>query len=109
MHKILLIGSHLGYNLEHYVKIALENLGHDVFFFGYRDILGSMTTMVRMAITRSNFMRTIANNLLFSKFNERIKREAAKISPDLVLAIKGEALNSSTIEWIRNELGIYTA
>lgn len=109
MYKVLLVGSHLGYNLEHYVKMALEKLGHSVTFFGYRSMLGALASPVRMAITRSKDIRTLVELIFLNKINKRLKEEMLKVEPDLVLSIKGEAALPSTIEWFREDLGVKTA
>jgi spore maturation protein CgeB len=109
MCKVLLVGSHLGYNLEHYVKMALEKRTHSVTFIGYRSMLGALASPVRMAITRSKAIRTLAEPVFLNEFNKRLKEEALKVEPDLVLSIKGEAVLPSTIEWFRHDMKVKTA
>lgn len=108
MYSILLTGSHLGYNLEHYVKIALEKLGYCVTFFGYRSMIGSLASPIRMAITRSKTIRKLAKSIFLNKVNERLKGYALKAKPDLLLAVKGEAVLTSTLKWFDEELGAKT-
>jgi spore maturation protein CgeB len=105
-YKILLLGSHINYNLEHYVKMALEKLGHSVTFFGYREFISSP---IRMAIARSSVIRNLAKLPLLDMVNKRIKNIALKIMPELVLSIKGEAILPSTIRWFKEQLGSVTA
>jgi spore maturation protein CgeB len=107
--KILLLGSHLGYNLEHYVKMALEKLGSQVEFVGYRDSLGPLETPVRVAISRSRMAREFLEPFVLRTFNERAKRVGGEFSPELVLAIKGEALLPKTLKWFSHCLGVITA
>lgn len=104
MLRVLLAGSHLGYNLEHYVKVALEKLGHSVTFFGYRDMARALASPVRMMITRSKTIRSLAEPIFLNKVNERLREEALKAEPNLVLSIKGETVLPSTVEWCREEL-----
>jgi len=109
MVRIFLIGSHLNYNLEHYVKMAFESLGHQVTFFGYRDVLGLSASVIRMMITRSAKVRDFAKHIFLNNINKRLKNEVAKAEPDLILSIKGEAVLPETVEWFKRELGIKTA
>jgi len=107
--KILLLGSHLNYNLEHYVKMNLEKMGHEVVFYGYKVKLGKLATPIRMAICRSSSFRRFIQRTILRKINEEIKRMVKELGPDLVLSIKGEAVEPKTIEWIESELGTKTA
>jgi hypothetical protein len=59
--KILLLGSHMNYNLEQYVYMNLVKLGHEVRFYGYKESLGKFANPIRMAITRSKLIRDLAN------------------------------------------------
>lgn len=43
--KVLPVGAHLNYNLEHYVKIPLEKISCYMDFFGYREMLGTLDNM----------------------------------------------------------------
>ena len=99
----------MNYNLEHYVYMNLNKLGHEVRFYGYRERLGRLANPVRMAITRSKFIRDLANLVWLNRINDEIKKVAEAFSPDLVLSIKGEAVKPETIDWIRGELGAKTA
>ena len=107
--KILLLGSHMNYNLEQYVYMNLVKLGHEVRFYGYKERLGKFANPIRMAITRSKLIRDLANVFWLNRINNEIKRIAETFYPDLVLSIKGEAVKPKTIEWIREELGAKTA
>ena len=107
--KVLLLGSHLNYNLEHYVYMNFERLGHEVRFYGYREKLGRMANPVRMAITRSKTLRDLANVFWLNKVNEEIKGLSERWTPDLVLSIKGETVKSETVDWIKREVGAKTA
>jgi spore maturation protein CgeB len=107
--KILLLGSHMNYNLEHYVYMNLVKLGHEVRFYGYKERLGKFANPIRIAITRSKLIRELANAFWLNRINNEIKRIAETFYPDLVLSIKGEAVKPKTVEWIREELGAKTA
>jgi spore maturation protein CgeB len=107
--RILLLGSHMNYNLEHYVYMNLVKLGHEVKFYGYREKLGRLANPIRMAATRSKPIRDLANLFWLNKINDEIKRVAEAFHPDLMLSIKGEAVKPKTIEWVKNELGAKTA
>jgi len=96
-YKILLLGSHMYYNLEHYVKMALERLGHSVTFFGYREFISSP---IRMAITRSSVIRNLAKSPPLNRIDKRLIDVALKTTPDLVLSIKGEAILPSTVKMV---------
>jgi len=107
--RVLLLGSHMNYNLEHYVYMNLVKLGHEVEFYGYKEKLGRLANPIRMVITRSKPVRDLANLFWLNKINDEIKRVAEAFHPDLVLSIKGEAVRPETIEWIKDELGAKTA
>jgi len=107
--RILLLGSHMNYNLEHYAYMNLVKLSHEVRFYGYKEKLGRFANPIRMTITRSKLMRNLANLFWLNRINDEIKRIAEAFHPDLVLSIKGEAVKPKTIEWIKNELGAKTA
>lgn len=107
--KILLLGSHLNYNLEHYVKMNLEKMGHEVVFYGYKAKLGKLATPIRMAICRSLSFRRFVQRAILGKINKEIEGIAKELGPDLVLSIKGEAVEPKTIEWTKTELGSKTA
>jgi spore maturation protein CgeB len=107
--KILLLGSHLNYNLEHYVYTNLVKLGHELKFYGYKEKLSMLANPIRMAITRSKFVRDVTNIFWLNRINDEIKEVAKNFCPELVLSIKGEAVKPDTIEWIRDELGAKAA
>ena len=102
--RILLLGSHINYNLEHYVYTNLVKLGHEVRFYGYKEKLGRLANPIRMAITRSKLIRGLANVFWLNKINDEIKRIAEAFHPDVVLLIKGEAVKPEIIEWFKKEL-----
>jgi spore maturation protein CgeB len=99
----------MNYNLEHYVYMNLVKLGHQVKFYGYKEKLGRLADLVRMAISRSKLIRDLASIFWLNQVNEEIKRIAEDFKPDLVLSIKGEAVKPKTIEWVREKLGAKTA
>ena len=107
--RVLLLGSHMNYNLEHYVYMNLVKLGHEVKFYGYKEKLGRLANPIRMVLTRSKPVRDLANLFWLNKINDEIKRIAEAFHPDLVLSIKGEVVKPKTIEWIKDELGAKTA
>jgi spore maturation protein CgeB len=107
--KTLLLGSHMNYNLEHYVYMNLARLGHEVRFYGYKEKLGRFANPIRMAVTRSKLVRDVANLFWLNRINDEIKEVAEQFRPDLLLAIKGEAVKPETVEWIKDELGAKTA
>jgi len=107
--RVLLLGSHTNYNLEHYVYMNLVKLGHEVKFYGYREKLGRLANPIRMVITRSKPIRDLANLFWLNKINDEIKKIAESFHPDLVLSIKGEAVKPETVKRIKDELGAKTA
>jgi spore maturation protein CgeB len=107
--KVLLLGSHLDYNLEHYVKMALERLGCEVRFVGYRGFLGHFAIPLRMLITRSERVRLLTEPFALRKFNEAVEYVGSKFAPELVLSIKGEAVLPKTIDRFSESLGAITA
>jgi spore maturation protein CgeB len=107
--KVLLLGSHLNYNLEHYAKMSLEKMGHAVVFYGYNAKLGKMATPMRMAISRSGNFRQFIQRTILTNMNKEIETLAKEFDPDLVLSIKGEAIEPKTVNWFKNELGAKTA
>jgi spore maturation protein CgeB len=107
--RILLLGSHLGYNLEHYVKSAFERLGCEVRFVGYRGFLGHFAIPLRMLIARSEKARELIAPFALSKFNKAVKSVGSEFDPELVLSVKGEAVLPKTIDWFSHSLGAVTA
>jgi len=72
--RVLLLGSHINYNLEHYVYMNLVKLGYEVKFYGYKEKLGRLTNTVRMTITRSKLLRDMASTFLLNKINDEIRK-----------------------------------
>ena len=107
--KVLLLGSHISYNLEHYVYMNLKRLGCEVKFCGYKKTLGRLATPMRMAISRSRIIRRVMNSIYLNKINDEVRRLAESYSPDLVLSIKGESITPKTIEWLRRKLAAKAA
>lgn len=107
--RVLLLGSHINYNLEHYVYMNLVKLGYEVKFYGYKEKLGRLTNTVRMTITRSKLLRDMASTFLLNKINDEIKKIAEQFHPDLMLSIKGEAVKPETVEYIKEVLRAKTA
>jgi spore maturation protein CgeB len=107
--RILVLGSHMNYNLEHYVYMNLVKLGHEVRFYGYKEKLGRLANPIRMMITRSKLVRDVASLFWLNRINDEIKGVAESFRPDLLLSIKGEVVKPETVEWIRDELGAKTA
>jgi spore maturation protein CgeB len=66
-------------------------------------------TPVRIMISRSRTARTLLEPLALRKFNLMAKLQSSKYEPQLVLAVKGEAVLPSTINWFSRELGATTA
>lgn len=109
MARILLIGSHLNYNLEYFAKKAAESLGHEVRFFGFKKMLGRSATISRMAITRSSVVRSLSKYCFLNAINEVIQTEALDFSPDVMLSIKGEIVLPKTVHWMNRAVGCKSA
>jgi spore maturation protein CgeB len=107
--RVLLLGSHMNYNLEHYVYMNLVKLDHEVKFYGYKEKLGRFANLIRIAITRSKLVRDLANIFWLNRINDEIKRIAEAFHPDFVLSIKGEVVKPEIIKWIKDGLGAKTA
>ena len=107
---ILLIGSTLNYNLEQYVQIALTRLGHLVQFYGIYNQIHSevIRDFLRITGSRSATLRSTMRPLGIDKINGRLKETASKLSPDVVISIKGELILPETIEWLKEEMGAKT-
>jgi spore maturation protein CgeB len=106
--KFVLVGSYQGYNLESYVKLALERLGHSVNYFTYYGLLGRLASPVRMSTTRSAILRELARPLFLNKINKKLKEALVKSQPRYMLTVKGEIILPSTLDYVRKELGIKT-
>lgn len=76
--KILLLGSHLNSNLEHYTQMNFQKMGHKVMFYGYREKLGKLATHIRMTMCRSSFRKFI-HLITLEKINEEIQRIAQQL------------------------------
>jgi spore maturation protein CgeB len=103
--KILLLGPSCNYNLEYFTKINLERLGCEVKFCGYVSSLGRLASPVRLSITRSNLLENIIQRTLLSGYNREIRRISREFKPDVVLVIKGEALNPVVMNQVRDDVG----
>ena len=111
MENVIIVGSarpDQGYNLESYVKLNLENRGYIVTLFEYADLMGKYSNQARMAITRSNIVRTIYRPIFINKINEKLFQLASELQPKFILSIKGDIILADTLKKIRNKLGIYT-
>lgn len=105
--KILLTGSHTNYNLEFFVKRALENLGHQVEFVGYQQDK-SVSTIFRVMLARSNTFRKSVARKQIKCFENRLRLILDRFEADLFLVIKGEMIDGKFIESIGKEYGIRT-
>lgn len=108
MKKVLLVGSHLGHNLESFVKRGLEACGCQVVFAGYQE-KRKVSPWLRMVITRSKPLKKIAAGSLMKRFFEQVASTAADWEPEIILSIKGEMLDGSHIEYLGKEFGAATA
>jgi len=108
MKKILLVGSHLGYNLEYFVKHGLIMLGNPVEFVGYQQTKRT-SSWFRMLITRSYYFRKIFAKKNMDDFLNQITITIKKFEPDILLSIKGEMLDGKSVEYLRKEYGVKTA
>ena len=79
-----------------------EKIGREVVFYGYKAKLGTLATPMRMAICRSSRFRKFIQRTILRKVNEEIERIAKELEPDLVLSIKGEAVEPKMIDWIKD-------
>jgi spore maturation protein CgeB len=89
--------------------MALERLGCEVRFVGYREFLGHFATPLRVLITRSEKARLVAEPFALRKFNKAVERTGSQFDPELVLSIKGEAVLPKTVDWFSHSLGAITA
>ena len=105
--KILIIGSHLYYNLEWFVDYAFKKLKHETFFFGYREYL-KYPTITRLLVTRSNMLRSIMHIISIDKINEKLIRYALNIMPDIIFVCKGEFINPKILDNISKEVSAKT-
>jgi spore maturation protein CgeB len=62
-----------------------------------------------MIISRSHTARQFLEPFALRKFNEIAKRIGVEFSPELVLAVKGEAVLPKTLNWFSRNLGAKTA
>lgn len=106
--KILLTGSHLGYNLELFVKHGLESLGHNVIFIGYQH-KKKMPSWFRMALSRSSTFRKAFAGQAMKYFASNIEKECNEFEPDLLISLKGEMIDGGWLERIAREHSIHTA
>lgn len=80
------------------MKRNLESLGCEVKFCGYAKYLGLFAPAVRISITRSNALGYLARHALFQSYYSEITHLSRNFQPDVVLIMKGEGLDSATIE-----------
>ncbi len=108
--RIVIIGSHLNYNLEHFIYRAFERLNHEVKFIGFKDILGKdYSELIRMISSRSYLLRKLSTPLWLNKLNKIYLDEINKFNPDLVLSIKGETVTPNTLNMLEKNVGVRTA
>jgi spore maturation protein CgeB len=89
--------------------MALERLGCEVRFVGYREYLGRFAGPLRMLITRSEKARELIEPFALRKFNGAVERVGLEFAPEFVLSIKGEAILPRTVDQFSQTLGAITA
>lgn len=89
--------------------MALERLGCEVRFVGYREYLGRFSIPLRMLITRSEKAREFIEPLALRKFNEAVVQVGSEFAPEFVLSIKGEAILPRVVDQFSQTLGATTA
>ena len=108
--RIVIIGGNLNYNLEQFICNAFENIGHEVKFIGYKNILGrKYRESIRMLATRSHAFRYFSSPFWLEKLNEIYYKNISEYNPDFVLSLKGETISNQTLKKIKLDLGIKTA
>lgn len=105
--KVLIIGSHLYYNLEWFVEHAFKKLNYETYFFGYREYL-KYPTITRVLATRSNMLKSIMHIISIDKINERLMRYALNVMPDIIFVCKGEFINPKIFDKISKEVSAKT-
>jgi spore maturation protein CgeB len=98
----------MGYNLEHYLGIAMSRQGHQIRFFGWESMLGSLATMTRMMSSRYPWFRSLLGAPVISRINRHLLLQIADWKPDVFLSIKGETILPGTVKRIGREFGIKT-
>ena len=106
--RVLVIGSHIGSNLELFVKRGLESWGCEVEFVGYQQHK-KLPSFVRMVSTRSYYIRSVFAKRIANRYLEEITLQVQRFKPDILLAIKGEMLDGKSIGHLSKEYGIKTA
>jgi spore maturation protein CgeB len=106
--RVLLAGSRIGYNLEHYLEMAMSRVGHEVKFFGWDSMLGPMATMTRMMNSRYPWFRSLLGAPVINWINRQLLLQVAEWKPDVFFSVKGEAILPDTIGRIGGELGART-
>jgi spore maturation protein CgeB len=106
--RVFLAGSHMSYNLEHYLEMAMSRRGHEVRFFGWDSMLGSLATITRMMSSRYPWFRSFLGVPIIGWVNRQLLRQIAEWKPDIFLSVKGETIFPETVTRIRRELGVAT-
>ena len=108
--KILLVGAGSGYNLEWCIKDALERMGHSVVYFDYIKASGiaGKYNVGHILADFSPKIRSFLRIIGIDRANEELKKHVLKISPNVVLTVKGEYVLPETIEWIKKEFSTPT-
>jgi len=107
--RILLAGQRRGYNIESCLARALEQLGHDVFFF---DVLKSLPVIRTHQALRTlaeslySFRRSVMSSSI-SEMNLRLLRVVSYVAPDNVIVIKGAFILPENVTRIRSEFGAH--
>ena len=106
--RVFMVGPYIGYNLDSYTKMALERLGYPVTFFEYNKFLGRFASPIRMTTSRSAILRALASPLILKKINRKLQEQLSNFEATHLLTVKGEIILPSTLDYIREELGIKT-
>jgi spore maturation protein CgeB len=72
-------------------------------FCGYAKSLGMFAPALRLSITRSNALGYLARRTLLQRYYAEIRQASKDFQPDIVLAIKGEVLDSTIIDQVKKE------
>jgi spore maturation protein CgeB len=62
-----------------------------------------------MIISRSRLARELIQPFGLRKFNDEVKKIGLRFKPNLVIAVKGEAISPATVEWLSKTIGAVTA
>lgn len=92
--------------LGFFCQRGFQQLGHDTHAFDYRQVAYGSSQYRKQ---RAGILRVLRNKAGIVWMNYQLRRLAARLAPDLILAIKGELIEKSTVKHLVERSGAAVA